>query len=51
MNVWAGIVGDFLIGPFFLPRRLDELLYSHFHEKDLLILLEDVPPLLREEMW
>lgn len=51
VNVWAGIVGDFLIGPFFLPGRLDGLSYRHFLENDLPILLEDVPLLFREEMW
>lgn len=51
VNVWAGIVGDFLIGPFFLPGRLDGQSYRRFLEDNLPILLEDVPLLLRQQIW
>lgn len=51
VNVWAGIVDDYLIGPFFLPRRLNGENYRHFLENDLPVLLEDVPVLIRNRMW
>lgn len=51
VNVWAGIIGDHLIGPFFLPGRLDGRSYRNFLETELPILLEDVSLLLRNQMW
>ncbi|KAJ8943500.1 hypothetical protein NQ318_016280 [Aromia moschata] len=30
INVWGGIVGDHLLGPFFLPRRLVYILNLSF---------------------
>lgn len=43
LNVWAGVIGDMLIGPFFLPPRLNSAAYLHFLQRDLPGLLEDVP--------
>lgn len=43
LNVWAGIIDNYLIGPFRLPRRLTGELYRHFLENELNTLLEDVP--------
>lgn len=51
VNVWAGIVGDQLIGPFFLPNRLTGQIYRHFLEEELPGLLEDVPLNLRNRMF
>lgn len=50
LNVWVGIVGDFLIGPFFLPGRLTGEIYRRFLEEDLPTLLEEVPIQLRQQM-
>src|SRR5678816_129152 len=50
-NVWVGIVGDHLIGPFFLPARLTGDVYRQFLEHDLPTLLEDVPLQLRSKMY
>ena len=47
----SGIVGDHLIGPFFLPARLTGDVYRHFLEHDLPTLLEDVPLQLRSKMY
>ncbi|KAL7640497.1 UNVERIFIED_CONTAM: hypothetical protein RMT77_008772 [Armadillidium vulgare] len=47
LNVWVGIVGDHLIGPFFLPARLTGDVYRH----DLPTLLEDIPLQLRSKMY
>ena len=51
LNVWAGIVGNYLIGPYFLPDRLTGQSYRHFLEEELPMLLEDVPYQIRNEMW
>ena len=51
VNVWAGIIGDRLIGPFFLPERLDGRSYHNFLQEELPLLLEDVPIALRNDMW
>ncbi|EZA47044.1 hypothetical protein X777_16701 [Ooceraea biroi] len=48
-NVWVGIIGDFLIGPVFLPLRLNGASYLHFLEDELP--LEDIPLMLRNRMW
>ncbi|CAH1110323.1 unnamed protein product [Psylliodes chrysocephalus] len=51
VNVWAGIISNHLLGPFFLPGRLDGQSYLHFLEEKLRGLLEDVPIPLRNQMW
>lgn len=48
LNVWGGIVGDQLIGPFFLPPHLNG---HNFLVNQLPVLLEDVPIDLRRHMW
>ncbi|EFN63884.1 hypothetical protein EAG_08086, partial [Camponotus floridanus] len=35
LNVWIGIVGDWLIGPIFLPERLTGTVYRNFLEESL----------------
>lgn len=51
LNVWGGNIGDDLIGPCFLPGRLTGQSYRHFLENNLPLLLEDIPLMLRREMW
>lgn len=51
INVWAGIVGDCLIGPVELPARLGGLQYLEFLREVLPQLLEDVPLNIRRIMW
>lgn len=43
INVWIGMVGDCLIGPFRLPNRLNGQSYLNFLRDNLNELLEDVP--------
>lgn len=52
LNVWAGIISDHLIGPYFLPARLNGEAYCDFLENQLPGLLE-APVLLpvRQRMW
>jgi hypothetical protein len=47
VNVWAGIVGNKLIGPYLLPSRLNGLSYEVFLRDVLPGLLEDVPLAVR----
>lgn len=52
INVWAGIVGDCLVGPYFLPARLTGAIYRDFIQNTLPELLhEDVPLNIRQNMW
>jgi hypothetical protein len=49
--MWAGIVGDFLVGLHVLPLRLKDQHYRDFLLHDLPNLLEDVPLAIRARMW
>lgn len=51
MNVWAGIVNDYLIGPYLLPTRLNGRCYRIFLEEVLPELLQEVPIGVRNQMW
>jgi hypothetical protein len=51
VNVWGGIIGNKLIGPYILPPRLNAVNYLDFLNNQLAILLEDVPLLTRQNMW
>ena len=51
VNIWAGIVGDYLLGPYMLPPRLRWPMYRLFLEVHLPMLLEDVPLHIRRRMW
>ena len=50
-NVWAGILGDCLVGLHFLPHRLNGEQYLRILRNDLPDLLEDVPLRQRQQMW
>lgn len=51
VNVWAGILGDRLIGPYILPFRLNGRTYRYFLEHVLPELLEDVSLNVRQRMY
>lgn len=51
VNVWAGIIGDRLIGPYIFPNRLNAPVYLVFLRDILPELLEDVPLHIRRDMW
>lgn len=51
LNVWAGIIDRHLIGPVFLPQRLNGEIYRNFLQHELPPLLENLPLLLRAQMW
>lgn len=50
INVWAGIVQNYLVGPFILPRRLNGQTYLHFLQENLPNLIEDVPLNIRQRL-
>jgi Transposase. len=50
INVWAGIVNDIIVGPAILPPNLNGENYLQ-HLRELPDLLDDVPILLRRDMW
>ena len=43
VNCWCGIVGDHVIGPYFLEGRLIGKVYASFLQNVLPQLMEDVP--------
>ena len=49
--VWCGIVGDHVIGPYFLEGRLTGQVYANFLQNVLPQLIEDVPLHVRMNMW
>lgn len=51
LNVWGGIIGNFLFGPVFLPSRLNGIAYHNFLVHELPQVLEDVPIRTRQRMW
>lgn len=51
VNVWCGILGDNLLGPYVLHGRLTGETYLHFLENILPCLLEDVPLTTRRAIW
>jgi hypothetical protein len=51
INVWAGIIGNRLIGPHVLPPHLNGEGYLNFLQNQLSDLLDDVPLQVRRDMW
>ncbi|GFY02519.1 uncharacterized protein TNCV_3503991 [Trichonephila clavipes] len=50
-NVWAGIVGDCLLGPYILPERLNGSVYLIFLQEVLPEMLNDVPMPIRQRTF
>lgn len=48
INIWAGIVGNHLIGPFVLNNRLDGASYLQFLQENL---LDNIPLNIRPQFW
>ena len=51
INVWAGIIGDQLLGTYLLPERLNGKKYLTFLQQVLPEMMTDVPPRFRRVMW
>lgn len=50
VNVWIGIINNRLIGPFFLPNRLNGEYFLHFLQEELPVLLEDLMLNVRQRL-
>lgn len=50
VNLWAGIVGNRLIGPHILPDRLNSDNYLNFLQNDLIDLMDDIPLATRRDI-
>lgn len=51
LNVWGGIVGQYLLGPHFFEETLTGLRYLQFVQRNLPVLLQDVDLRTRQAMW
>lgn len=51
INVWCGIVGRHLVGPYFYEGPLTGQRYLEFLRNQLPLLLENVPLLIRQNLW
>lgn len=51
INIWMGIIGNHLIGPFIIDGRLNGVNYLQFLQEELNNLLEEVPLQIRNNMW
>lgn len=51
VNVWCGIIGHHIIGPYFMDGRLNGREYTRFLRRDLPALLENVELNTRQMMW
>lgn len=51
LNVWAGIVGEHIVGPIFYDQNLNGQLYLDILQNRVPPLLEDVPLDMRRVMW
>jgi hypothetical protein len=49
--VWAGIIGNCVVGPYLLLDRPSGPAYCVFLQEVLPVLLEDVPLPFRRDMW
>lgn len=50
-NVWGGIIGNNVIGPFFYNNNLNGPFYLNILQNEVPALLEEVPIALRQIMW
>ena len=51
LNVWCGMLGNRLIGPFVFDNNLTENTYEAFLRNELPGLLEDIPLMIRGQMY
>lgn len=51
LNVWGGILGSYVIGPFFFDEHLTGPVYLNFLTNTLDDLLSDIPLAILQRMW
>lgn len=51
VDVWCGMIGDFVIGPYFIEENVTAMSYVRFINNDLDALLQNVPDQMKARMW
>lgn len=51
VNVWGGVLGEKIIGPFFYQGMMNQHIYLNLMQNELPVLLEEVPLDIRRRMW
>lgn len=51
VNVWGGIIGTQVVGPFFFDGHLNGAMFLRFLRDNLPVLLENIPLNIRKGMW
>lgn len=51
VNVWGGIIGQHLIGPYFFEEHLNGMLFLEFLRNHFPVLLQNIPLDIRSTMW
>jgi len=51
VNVWCGVIGDQLIGPYIFPQLVTGEIYANVLQDELPALLENVPLQTRRQMY
>ena len=51
VNIWGGILGDYLLGPVIIADRFNVAACLEFLQNTLPLLMEEIPLAIRREMW
>lgn len=51
LNVWGGIVGEHVVGPYFFEGHLNGQMYLQFLEHGFWDLLENIPLNIIQNLW
>ena len=51
INIWGGILGDYLLGPVNIPDHLNGAAYLEFLQNTLPLLMEEIPLAICRKMW
>lgn len=51
LNVYGGLIGDYVVGPYFFDGNLNARKFLRFLRRDFCVLLENIPLNLRSRMW
>ena len=51
VNVWYGMIGNWIIGPYFINGTLNGQRYAAFLQNKLQFLFDEIPRIYRTQMW
>ena len=51
VNIWGGILGDYVLGPVIITDHLNGAAYLEFLQNTFPLLIEEIPLAIRREMW